>query len=72
MQTNVATIDFDDLEENHDFDDDDKTPVISTATMNEIMNDLAESVHSPGITTLTSDLPTMPHRPSIINNMERR
>lgn len=52
--------------------DDDKTPIVDVGTMGEIMEDLIECVRSPGIPTLTSDLPTAPHRrPSVINNMER-
>jgi hypothetical protein len=64
----VAAVSFDDLEENHDFDEDEKTPVVPYETMAEVM----EFVRSPGIPTLTSDMPTQPHRPSVINNMERQ
>ncbi len=61
----AVTIDFD--EENHDFDEEQLTPTTPYETMAEVM----EFVRSPGIPTLTSDQPTAPHRPSIINNMER-
>jgi hypothetical protein len=70
VQTNTATIDFEDLEEeNHDFDDEEKTPLVAFETMAEVM----ESVRSPGIPTLTSDLPTKSHRrPSITDNTGRQ
>ncbi len=53
-----------------DWEADAKTPVVPSLTMAELMEELRsrsdETVHSPGIPTLTSDKPTKPIRPSAL------
>lgn len=58
----------------HDFDDFEAETKVYNQSMAEIMESLGEevveTVRSPGIPTLTSDRPTKPMRPAIINRME--
>lgn len=47
-----------------------KTPLMRPHSMKELMDSLSdervETIHSPGIPTLTSDRPTRPIRPSVM------
>jgi hypothetical protein len=53
------------MNRNQDFEDESPTPTVDTETMEQLM----ESLRSPGVPTLTSERPTKPMRPIII---ERR